>query len=353
MAPDPPVPANCTTGTIARRTHADPTHTVETTPEAPAGAWEIAFNMPLLQRLGTRPSALLIALAFAATSVFSMATPSVTLAWDAGAASSASEKQLIALTNQSRAAAGLKALKTDATLTAVARWRSKDMIARDYFSHDIPGFGKVFKKLDQKGYCYKVAGENIGWNDYPDDVATAQIHKMFMDSSGHRANILGKSWDVIGVGSYKGSDGKKMWTVLFADKCGSTAAATPRPTAKPTPRQAAKPRVTPRPTHKATPKPTVRPRATPKPTPRPTPKPTPDPTPAPTPTPTHDLPDRTPHPGERTSPPGPTESPETIDPSQRPAAALARQGLRIADRPASRGLIETIVGGITRSFFGG
>ena len=136
------------------------------------------------------------------------------------AASSASEKQLIALTNQSRAAAGLKALKVDSTLTSVARWRSKDMIVRDYFSHDIPGYGKVFKKLDSRGYCYKLAGENIGWNDYPDDEATAQIHQMFMDSSGHRANILGKSWDVIGVGSYKGSDGRKMWTVLFADKCG-------------------------------------------------------------------------------------------------------------------------------------
>ena len=288
-------------------------------------------------RLGTRPSALVITLAFAASSVFGLATPSATLAWDAGSASAASEKQLIVLTNRSRAAAGLKALKTDATLTAVARWRSKDMIVRDYFSHDIPGFGKVFKKLDQKGYCYKVAGENIGWNDYPDDVATAQIHTMFMGSAGHRANILGKSWDVIGVGSYKGSDGKKMWTVLFADKCGSTAVATPRPTAKPTPRPTAKPRATPRPTHKATPKPT----------PRPTPKPTPSPTPAPTPTPTADLPDRTPHPADRTSPPEKPEKPE------RPAAALAGQGLRITDRAPGRDLIETIVGTITGSFFGG
>ena len=65
-----------------------------------------------------------------------------------------------------------------------------------------------------------MAGENIGWNDYPDDVATAQIQSMFMGSSGHRANILGKAWDRIGIGAYKGADGKKMWTVLFADKCG-------------------------------------------------------------------------------------------------------------------------------------
>ncbi len=73
-----------------------------------------------------------------------------------------------------------------------------------------------------------------------------------MDSSGHRANILGKAWDVIGIGAYKGPTGKKMWTVLFADKCGTTSTApkpTPKPTAKPKP--------------KPTPRPTARPKATP------------------------------------------------------------------------------------------
>ena len=109
------------------------------------------------------------------------------------------------------------------------------MIERDYFSHTIPGYGKVWDKLHAIGYCYKVGGENIGWNNYPDDIATAAIHKMFMDSSGHRANIMGRAWDVIGVGAYKGPTGKKMWTVLFADKCGATSTA-PKPTAKPTPR---------------------------------------------------------------------------------------------------------------------
>ena len=139
---------------------------------------------------------------FALTSVVSLAQPRSALAWDTGSYSVASEKDLIALTNRSRANAGLKALKIDSTLTTTARWRSKDMIGRDYFSHDIPGYGSVFKKLDAKGYCYKLAGENIGWNTYPDDTATAAIHKMFMDSSGHRKNILNRAWDVIGVGAY-------------------------------------------------------------------------------------------------------------------------------------------------------
>jgi uncharacterized protein YkwD len=282
--------------------------------------------MSLAHRLGTRPSALLIAVAFMATSVFSLAAPAATLAWSEGQYSSASEKQLVALTNQSRAAAGLKALKVDSTLTSVARWRSKDMIERDYFSHDIPGFGKVFKKLDQKGYCYKVAGENIGWNNYPDDEATAQIHEMFMGSSGHRANILGKTWDVIGIGAYKGPDGKKVWTVLFADKCGSTARATPKPTAKPKPPAQA----------------TAKPRATPKPTPKPTPRPTPVPTPEPTPAPTRDPLDPTFDPADRTFTPA----------TALPVIAVSEHGLRIADSAPDLGLIETIVGSIAGAFFG-
>ncbi len=274
--------------------------------------------------------ALLVALAFLATAVFSLATPSATLAWDAGSASSASERLLVSLTNQSRAAAGLKALKVDSTLTSVARWRSKDMIVRDYFSHDIPGYGKVYKKLDAKGYCYKVAGENIGWNTYPEAEATAQIHQMFMGSSGHRANILGKSWDVIGVGSYKGADGKKMWTVLFADKCGTTVKATPKPTAKATPK----------------PRPAATARATPRPSPKPTPKPTSVPTPSPTPIPTPKPLDPTPDPGAL----APQPPPEATAP---PFAAESDQGLRITDSAPSLGLIETIVGSIAGAFFGG
>lgn len=318
-----------------------------------------------------RRAALSIALLFAVTSVVALAHPAPTLAWDEGAFSSASEKALVALTNRSRAAAGLKALKVSSTLTSVARWRSKDMIQRDYFSHDIPGYGSVFKKLDAKGYCYKVAGENIGWNTYPDDVATAAIHDMFMDSSGHRKNILGKAWDVIGVGAYKGSDGKKMWTVLFADRAGCGDSATPKPTAKPTPKPTPKPTAKPKP--KPTPKPTAKP--TPKPTQKPTPKPKPTPSPSPTPSPT---------PADRTEPadddpgggggngnglgPGGQDrgdgrggengdggsSGGGTPPGQdrKDPAAATDTGLRVIAPSTSAGLLETIVGGVTDLFLG-
>jgi len=243
---------------------------------------------------GSRRIAGLLAVAFAVSSVGLLAAPRPADAWSAGSFSSTSEKQLVSLTNRSRAAAGLRALRVDSTLTSIARWRSKDMITRNYFSHNIPPAGyNVFHVLDQKHYCYVIAGENIGWNNYPDDVATQVVHNSFMQSPGHRSNILNRRWDVIGVGAYKGPTGKKMWTVIFADKCGSSGSsggggggskATPKP--------------------KPQPKPAVKAPATPRPTPKPTPKPTP----------------------VKTMPPPPSDPP---------------------------GLLETIVGGVTGFYLGG
>ena len=93
--------------------------------------------------------------AFVLTSVGLLATPRATLAWSSNTFSSTSESKLVSLTNQSRAAAGLKPLKVDSKLSSIARWRSKDMIVRDYFSHTILGKSyQVFHVLDTSGYCY-------------------------------------------------------------------------------------------------------------------------------------------------------------------------------------------------------
>ncbi len=160
---------------------------------------------------------------------------------------------------------------------------------------------------------------------------------MFMASPGHKANILGKSWDVIGIGAYKGADGKKMWTVLFADKCGSTGGSAPKATPKPKPQ----PKATPKPVVRSTPKPT------PKPTRRPTPKPTATPTPTPTPEPV--LPEVLDTPS-----PSPTPSPSALpSASLEPAVGSHPTAMRIIDRGAAGGLLETIVGGVAGLFFGG
>jgi uncharacterized protein YkwD len=295
------------------------------------------------QAPGQRRLPLAVALLFAATTVITLAAPAATLAWDTNAFSSTSESQLVTLTNRARASAGLRALKVDSTLRSVARWRSKDMITRNYFSHSIPGYGKVWDKLNAIGYCYKVAGENIGWNNYPDDLATAAIQQAFMNSAGHRANILGKTWDVIGIGAYKGPTGKKMWTVLFADKCGGTSTA-PKPAPKPTSR----------PRTKVTPRPTQRPaaaRATPRPTPRPTPTPTPTLGPAAT---QIAPPEGLLGTDDATASDG-TQPGDTPEPSDVPATAddAAPVGLRVVDRTSTDGLLGTIVGGVAGFFLGG
>ena len=299
-----------------------------------------------------RRLALIVLAAFVLTSVGLLGAARTTLAWDINSFSSASESKLLSLTNQARAAAGLRALKVDSKLASIARWRSKDMIQRDYFSHTILGTSyNVFHVLDQKGYCYHLAGENIGWNNYPDDVATTTVQRQFMESPGHRANILGKSWDVIGIGAYKGPTGKKMWTVIFADRCGSTSGST-----------------APKPTPKATPKPTRAPNAsaTPAPTTRATPEPTPDPTPTPTPTPT-ETPGLAEDVGLGLGPGGQENGNGDGDengnggrsgggppPGQVRDADPARGegGLRVTDPASPPSLFESVVGGIAGFFLG-
>jgi uncharacterized protein YkwD len=349
---------------------------------------------------------ILLTLAFAFTAVGIFVAPKVVYGWDGDSFSAADEAELITLTNQARASAGVRTLIVDSALTSIARWRSKDMIVRDYFSHSIPNppGGDVFNEMDSRGYCYSLAGENIGWNNYPDDVATEAIQQMFMASAGHHENIVGPRWDHIGVGAYKdAATGRKMWTVLFADKCGSSPTPTLRPAATPTPRPTAAP--TPRPTTTPTPRPTANP--TPKPTPRPTSRPTADPTTAPTsaPTPTPGATSQPTAAPTLSPPPSPigllTTSPSTAPdetgpdgpgasfglrstggdgaatfPSASPgdgtdptAGAVASpapsagdgadigsstgQTFRVQDSPDSAGLFETIVGGVTGFFFGG
>jgi hypothetical protein len=197
------------------------------------------------------------------------------------------------------------------------------MIVRNYFSHQIPPDGHtVFDVMSNAGYCYNLAGENIGWNNYPDDQATDEIQTMFMNSPDHRANILGPAWDSIGIGAYKGPDGKKMWAVVFADKCGSVGprpTPKPKPTAKPAPVKA-KPKPTPKPTPKATatPSPSVLLEPSEAPTPQPSSSTAPEPTPAPT--------------GEVAVAPG--------------------GSLRVTDSASGPGLLESIAAGIAGLFFG-
>ena len=197
--------------------------------------------------------------AIAAAALALSAAAGTALAWDASAFSPADEQLLFTLTNRDRAAAGLNALANDSYLHKKAEWRAKDMGDNGYFSHAIPPDGKkVFAYMQADGYCFSVAGENIGLSTYADDVATNRIETAFMNSSSHRINILG-TWARMGVGAYKAADGRKLYTVLFSIPCGvkvpaPTPVTTPTPVTAPTPPRVptATPAWTPAPTSTAT-----------------------------------------------------------------------------------------------------
>ncbi|MDQ0214409.1 putative YkwD family protein [Oikeobacillus pervagus] len=121
------------------------------------------------------------------------------------------EQQVVDLTNKERAKYGLKALKVDSTLSKVAREKSKDMATNHYFSHNSPTYGSPFEMMKKFGISYKSAGENIAQGQRtPQEVVTA-----WMNSEGHRANILSKNFTHIGVGYVENGN---YWTQQFIGK---------------------------------------------------------------------------------------------------------------------------------------
>lgn len=118
------------------------------------------------------------------------------------------EKEVIRLVNQERAKVGLKALTEDWELSRVARYKSQDMRDNNYFSHTSPVYGSPFDMMKSFGITYKSAGENIARGQInPDAVVRA-----WMNSSGHRKNILNASYTKIGVGYV--AEGR-YWTQMF------------------------------------------------------------------------------------------------------------------------------------------
>lgn len=116
------------------------------------------------------------------------------------------EEQVVQLVNQQRAKAGLRPLTHRADVKNVAQKKAEDMINSNYFSHTSPNYGSPFDMLKAFGISYSYAGENIAKGQKtPQEVMNA-----WMNSSGHRANILKPEYDVIGVGFYHGA-----WVQMF------------------------------------------------------------------------------------------------------------------------------------------
>jgi hypothetical protein len=127
----------------------------------------------------------------------------------------AAANELIALTNINRTSNGLPALLRDSRLNSLGVARSQDMIDRGYFSHYIPPNNEtVIDILQGLGVPFRAAGENIEFNDAVDYTTIAFANTEFMNSPGHRANILSPQWDRVGAGVAQGGQ-KKMYTVVF------------------------------------------------------------------------------------------------------------------------------------------
>ena len=126
-------------------------------------------------------------------------------------AASSYEKEVIRLVNEIRAKNGLGTLKEDWELSRVARYKSEDMKNNNYFSHTSPTYGSPFDMMKKFGISYRSAAENIAKGQKtPQEVVNAWIN-----SSGHRANILNKNYTHIGVGYVKSSN---IWTQMFISK---------------------------------------------------------------------------------------------------------------------------------------
>ena len=121
------------------------------------------------------------------------------------------EKEVVRLVNIERAKNGLSPLTYNWELSRVARYKSQDMRKNNYFSHTSPTYGSPFQMMKSFGITYKTAGENIarGYKT-PEAVVNG-----WMNSSGHRANILNSTFTQIGVGYEK--DGH-YWTQMFISK---------------------------------------------------------------------------------------------------------------------------------------
>lgn len=121
------------------------------------------------------------------------------------------ESEVVRLVNKKRAKYGLKPLTQDWQLSRVARYKSEDMRRLGYFSHTSPTYGSPFEMMHSFGISYRTAGENIA-KGYKSPEAVVEG---WMNSPGHRANILNSTYTHIGVGYVASGN---YWTQMFISK---------------------------------------------------------------------------------------------------------------------------------------
>lgn len=121
------------------------------------------------------------------------------------------EQQVIDLVNKQRAANGLSMLTGNWELCRVARYKSQDMINKNYFAHQSPTYGSPFDMMESFGIRFSAGGENIAYGQR----TPQEVMNSWMNSPGHRSNILSPTYNQIGVGVAKSSNGTYYWTQMF------------------------------------------------------------------------------------------------------------------------------------------
>lgn len=165
------------------------------------------------------------------------------------------------LVNSERAKQGLPALKYSLTLSQAAQTRAEETV--QLFSHTRPNGSSCFTVLKEQGISYTAAGENIAYGQK----TPAAVMNAWMNSSGHRANILSKSFDHIGIGVvYR--NGTYYWSQMFAasksldGETVTTTVTTTSPKVTTSPKTTTAPKVTAAPKTTTAPKVTTAPKTT-------------------------------------------------------------------------------------------
>lgn len=123
------------------------------------------------------------------------------------------ETEVFNLINKQRTNNGLTALKIDSEAQRVARIKAEDMVTNNYFSHQSPTYGSPFDMLKSFKVSYKTAGENIAANSSNSGAVTS-----WMNSSGHKANILNSGFNYTGIGVVSSSKYGKIYVQIFIGK---------------------------------------------------------------------------------------------------------------------------------------
>src|SRR5690606_1626745 len=124
---------------------------------------------------------------------------------------SAIEQAVLELTNAERQKAGLQPLQFDTKLMNSARQKSTDMAKNNYFSHTSPTYGSPFDQMKANGITYRAAAENIAMGQR----SAEEVVKAWMESPGHRQNILTPEFTHIGIGYDANGN---YWTQQFIQK---------------------------------------------------------------------------------------------------------------------------------------